>query len=247
MNNVQNALGYDLFRGILDDVPALPKVTINTINQYSFCLADKDLTFREALKTSDVLLPDGIGIVAAEILLSGRKIRKISGSTIHKHLLIRLNNEGGSCFYLGSSETTLQKIKDRIAVEYPAIKVDFYAPPFKSTFSDSENRKMIEEINSFNPDVLFIGMTAPKQEKWATMFKEEINANIICSVGAVFDFYAGTTKRPGKLWINLGLEWLGRLVSEPKRMWRRYLYYGPIFVYLIIKRKFVNNSSLLPD
>lgn len=240
MNNVPNAFGYELFTGVLDDVPSSPKVTINTINQYSFCLADKDVTFKKALQTSDVLLPDGIGIVAAEVILSGRKIRKISGSTVHQHLLKRLNAEGGSCFYLGSSKSTLQKIKDRVSVEYPSIRVEFYSPPFKKTFSDLDNEKMLNKINDFIPDVLFIGMTAPKQEKWATTFKERINAKTICSVGAVFDFYAGTIKRPGKLWISLGLEWLGRLVSEPRRMWRRYLYYGPVFAYIIIKKKLAN-------
>ncbi|MBC7915419.1 MAG: WecB/TagA/CpsF family glycosyltransferase [Pyrinomonadaceae bacterium] len=237
MNHAQNAFGYNLFTGILDEVPALQRVTINTINQYSFCLADKDMAFKKALQTSDILLPDGIGIVAAEAILSGRKIKKISGSTIHQHLLKRLNAEGGSCFYLGSSQSTLQKIKDRVAVEYPSIRVEFHSPPFKSTFSDLDNERMVNEINNFNPDVLFIGMTAPKQEKWATKFKEQINARTICSVGAVFDFYAGTVKRPGKMWIGLGLEWLGRLISEPKRMWKRYLYYGPVFVYIVVKKK----------
>ena len=88
---------------------------------------------------------------------------------------------------------------------------------------------MINAVNAFRPDVLFIGMTAPKQEKWAFANKEMLDAPIICSIGAVFDFYAGTVKRPGKAWIYCGMEWLVRLVKEPKRMWIRYGYYGPVF------------------
>ncbi len=237
MITTTDPLGYNLFTGILDDVPTRTKLTINTINQYSFCMADKDLAFKEALQTSDVLLPDGIGIVVAERLLTGRKIRKISGSVLHMHLLKSLNTSGGKCFYLGSSETTLQKIKSRIQTEFPAIHVMSYAPPFKAFFSEEDSSKMIHEINEFSPDVLFIGMTAPKQEKWAIRFKEEVNAKFICSIGAVFDFYAGTIKRPGNIWIKLGLEWLGRLINEPRRMWRRYLYYGPVFIYIILKKK----------
>jgi N-acetylglucosaminyldiphosphoundecaprenol N-acetyl-beta-D-mannosaminyltransferase len=237
MITITDPLGYNLFTGMLDDVPVHPKLTINTINQYSFCIANKDLAFREALQTSDILLPDGIGIVVAERLLTGRRIRKISGSVLHMHLLNLLNKSGGKCFYLGSSEATLQRIKNRITVEFPGIHVMSYAPPFCAAFSDDESSKMIYEINQFNPDVLFIGMTAPKQEKWATCFKEEINAKFICSIGAVFDFYAGTIKRPGHIWIKLGLEWLGRLINEPRRMWRRYLYYGPVFIYIILKKK----------
>jgi N-acetylglucosaminyldiphosphoundecaprenol N-acetyl-beta-D-mannosaminyltransferase len=89
---------------------------------------------------------------------------------------------------------------------------------------------MIEAVNAFQPDVLFIGMTAPKQEKWAFANKEFLQAPVICSIGAVFDFYAGTVKRPSKAWIRCGLEWLVRFAKEPKRMWIRYGYYGPIFL-----------------
>ncbi len=190
------------------------------------------------------MLHDGIRIEIDKRILTGNKIRTFSGYTLHQHLLERLNAEGGSCFYLGSSENILEKIKARVAVEYPSIRVKYYSPPFESSFSDVENSKIIDEINDFSPDVLFIGMTAPKQEKWATRFKEQVNARYICSVGAVFDFYAGTTKRPSKVWKDMGLEWLGRLVSEPARMWKRYLYYGPIFVYIIIKKKLIGATSV---
>lgn len=81
-------------------------------------------------------------------------------------------------------------------------------------------------------------MTAPKQEKWSHAHKDRLHANVICSIGAVFDFYAGTVDRPGKIWIDLGLEWLGRLFKEPKRMWRRYIYYGFVFLYYLIREKF---------
>ena len=81
-------------------------------------------------------------------------------------------------------------------------------------------------------------MTAPKQEKWAYSNKTRIDAQLICSIGAVFDFYAGTVQRPSDVWIDLSLEWLGRLVKEPKRMWKRYLYYGPVFFYYLVNQKF---------
>jgi N-acetylglucosaminyldiphosphoundecaprenol N-acetyl-beta-D-mannosaminyltransferase len=96
---------------------------------------------------------------------------------------------------------------------------------------------MIDAVNEINPDALFIGMTAPKQEKWAIRHRNEINAKCICAIGAVFDFYAGTVKRPGKIWINLGLEWLGRMITEPMRLYKRYLIYGPIFAYRLVQQK----------
>src|SRR5690606_19642881 len=104
-------------------------------------------------------------------------------------------------------------------------------------FSVEENVRMVQEVNFFQPDVLFIGLTAPKQEKWAFLHKDLLEVKTICSIGAVFDFYAGTVPRPGTAWIRLGLEWFIRLVSEPRRMWKRYLFYGPIFIKDIMLEK----------
>lgn len=89
---------------------------------------------------------------------------------------------------------------------------------------------MVNAINEHQSDVLFIGMTAPKQECWAYEHFQQLNATHVCSIGAVFDFYAGTVSRPPQLMINLGLEWLGRLLKEPKRMWHRYLVSSPVII-----------------
>ena len=102
-------------------------------------------------------------------------------------------------------------------------------------FSEEDNAVMLMHINAFKPDVLFVGMTAPKQEKWSKDNAHQLDTKTICAIGAVFDFYAGTVKRPSQFWIRLKLEWFIRLVKEPKRMWRRYLYYGPFFLYLLLK------------
>lgn len=233
-----NYMGYNLFSGNLDQLPAGPQVTINTINQYSFCIAEEDKAFKQALNDSDVLLPDGVGIVLALKFTTGQSIRKISGTDMHNHLLVKLNASHGKCFYMGSSENTLLKIKQRLAIEYPNITCETYSPPYTACFSELENDQIINKINQFNPDVLFVGMTAPKQEKWSMEQKNRINSKLICSIGAVFDFFAGTVERPGKVWINLGLEWFIRLCSEPKRMWKRYLIYGPIFLFILCKEKF---------
>lgn len=241
-------MGYPVFSGSLDFLPDQPKVLVNTINQYSYCMAEKDVDFKRSLLEADILLPDGIGIVAATRFLSGVKVAKIAGADLHQHLLKDLNKKGGKCFYLGSSTKTLAKIQERLAVEYPSVQAVTYSPPYKSNFSEEDNALMLEAINGYKPDVLFVGMTAPKQEKWVHTHKEFLDVKVICSIGAVFDFYAGTVERPDKFWINMGLEWLGRLVKEPKRMWKRYLYYGPVFAASIFKAKsrqtFSTSSSL---
>ncbi|HTN19802.1 MAG TPA: WecB/TagA/CpsF family glycosyltransferase [Pelobium sp.] len=240
-NNI-HSIGYDIFAKSLDQLPTAHQTLVNTINQYSYCVAENDAEFKTSLQNADVLLPDGIAIVAAVKLVDGIQIKKIAGADLHQYSLEKLNQTGGSCFYLGSSPTTLQKIKDRVNKEYPNVKVGTFSPPYKSVFTDEENTEMLTQVNNFKPDVLFIGMTAPKQEKWAYTHKNQLAAQLICSIGAVFDFYAGTVERPNKIWINFGLEWLGRLVKEPKRMWKRYIYYGPVFFYHIINQKFKNNA-----
>lgn len=231
-------LGYKIYSEKLDFIrPGKEPVLINTINQYSYCIAEKNDLFKESLRNSDVLLPDGVGITAAVKLLTGNKINKIAGADLHQHLLERLNKAGGRCFYLGSSKGTLKKIVDRVEAEFPNIKVGTFSPPYKTAFSEADNRAMLKAVNEFEPDVLFVGMTAPKQEQWAYAHKEQLRAGIICSIGAVFDFYAGTVARPKDIWIKLKLEWFIRLLKEPKRMSRRYLYYGPIYVGLLAKHR----------
>ena len=234
------SLGYSIYASELEDLPKKHQTLVNTINQYSYCIAERDVEFKTALQQSDVLLPDGVAIVKAVKLVSDKNIKKIAGADLHQYCLEKLNKEHGSCFYLGSSVNTLENIEKRLKIEYPNIRAGYFSPPYKAVFSEKENSEMISAVNNFKPDVLFIGMTAPKQEKWAYTLKNKLNVQLICSIGAVFDFYAGTVKRPGKVWVNMGLEWLGRLVKEPKRMWKRYLYYGPIFIYYIFNKKLKN-------
>jgi N-acetylglucosaminyldiphosphoundecaprenol N-acetyl-beta-D-mannosaminyltransferase len=232
-----DCMGYHVYSGKLDTISILQKSMVNTLNQYSYCMAEQDPDFKKSLMESDILLPDGVGIVAATKFLRGKRLTKIAGDDLHKHLLKTLNQQGGRCFYLGSSEDTLKKIKIRLAKDFPGINASSYSPPFKTNFSAEDNAKMLSAVNAFKPDVLFVGMTAPKQEKWAHSHKDQLDANLICSIGAVFDFYAGTIRRPGRIWIKYGFEWMGRLVKEPKRMWKRYLYFGLVFGFYILRQK----------
>lgn len=224
---------------ILNEIPQ-GKLIINTINAYSWVNASRDPVFKSALQTSDVLLPDGIAIVFAAKFLNNTSIKKIAGADLHEMALNTLNKVSGKCFYLGASQGTLNKIRNRIEKEYPNIQIESYSPPFKPVFSKEDNKTMIDIINQFKPDILFVGMTAPKQEKWIQENKALLNAHLITGIGAVFDFYAGTKKRPAQWMINCGLEWFGRLLQDPKRLWKRYIIYNPIFLYQIFKIKLKN-------
>ena len=216
------------------------KLLINTINAFSYDNARKDVLFSEALQKGDVLIPDGISIVRACRFLNAKSQPKerIAGWDLFVYEMEKLNRVGGKVMFLGSSDAVLNLIRQRVAEKYPKIEVDTYSPPYKPVFSDEENEAMISAINHSNPDLLWIGMTAPKQEKWAYTHLDRLDVHChIGTIGAVFDFFAGTVKRAPERWQRVGMEWLYRLLSEPRRMWRRYFIGNAKFIYYIMLEK----------
>ncbi|GET24465.1 WecB/TagA/CpsF family glycosyltransferase [Prolixibacter sp. NT017] len=227
----------DLYHQSLNDLTT-GKLLITTINAHSYNVAQQDPDFVEALQRSDVLLPDGVSVAWAKRWLTGQPVKKIAGADLFAWEMNRLAAAGqGKVFFLGSTEKTLAKIKARAAREYPKVEVHTYSPPYKPEFTEEDNSAMLAAVNAVQPDVLFIGMTAPKQEKWAYRHKEQLQAGHIGCIGAVFDFYAGTVNRAPQWMLNLGLEWFYRLIREPRRMWRRYLIGNTKFILSIMKEK----------
>ena len=236
MASLINLLGYNIYAGERGSLAEETGV-LNTLNPHCYVIARKDREYYEALKSSGCLIPDGVGIVYAARFLGGKKIERIAGSDLHEIIVESLDRRGGSCFYLGASEDTLDKIIEKLAKERPSVKAGSFSPQYREKFSEEENSSMINAVNRFSPDVLFVGMTAPKQEKWIHENKHRINARVICAIGAVFDFYAGTKKRPSRFWISIGLEWLPRLLREPGRLWRRTLISTPLFIWYVLWEK----------
>lgn len=239
----------------LDSIPQ-GKILINTINAHSFNVAQKDALFAEALKNGDYLIPDGASIVKASHWLNAKSqpIERIAGWDLFSFEMGKLERESrelqaGSekqecvhhrkkVMFMGSSEKVLLLIRDRAAVDYPNLEVVTYSPPYKPEFSDDDNAAIIKAINDANPDLLWIGMTAPKQEKWTYTHWEELQIHChVGTIGAVFDFYAGTARRAPIWWQEHSLEWLYRLCIEPKRMWKRYILGNPIFFWNITKER----------
>lgn len=232
----------------LDRIPAGKKL-INTINAHSYNMAQKDEAFAEALREGDYLIPDGASIVKACRWLKAKSQPKerIAGWDLFAFEMRRLNDKGKMIndklrvMFLGSSEKVLALIRKRCEVDYPQLEVVTYSPPFKPVFSDEDSLAMIGAINHADPDLLWIGMTAPKQEKWTYQHWDKLNIHCHCgTIGAVFDFYAGTIKRAPLWWQSHSLEWLYRLILEPRRMWRRYIIGNAKFLHYISK-EFIND------
>lgn len=220
----------------LGSIDTTAKSLIVTLNAHSYRLMQLDSNFKLAILNSTHILPDGIAIVHL-LRTMGIHLSKISGSQLFYYEMERLNKTGGKVFFLGSTKAILLRIQNFARIEYPNVEVHTYSPPFKQHFSLYDNADMVNAVNAVKPDVLFVGMTAPKQEKWAYEHFDALNAIHVCCIGAVFDFYAGTVKRPPKWMIANGLEWLGRLIKEPGRMWRRYLISSPVIYFDILKFK----------
>ncbi len=236
--------------GSKEELASLPegKLLINTINAHSYNTARKDSLFAEALTNGDVLLPDGVSIVMACKWIKAKSLPKerIAGWDLFAFEMEKLERESEELrtkseeskivMFMGSSQKVLDLIVKRAAEVYPHLKVVTYSPPYKTEFSDEDNKAIIDAIHAANPDLLWIGMTAPKQEKWTYSHWKELNIHChVGSIGAVFDFFAGTVKRAPMWWQDHGLEWLYRLLKEPKRMWRRYIIGNALFLWNMVK------------
>lgn len=224
------------------------KLLINTINAHSFNTAKKDQLFADALTNGDVLIPDGVSIVKACKWIKAKSLPKerIAGWDLFSFEMEKLERESEELrtkseeskivMFMGSSQKVLDLIVKRAAVDYPHLKVVTYSPPYKPEFSDEDNKAIIDAINDANPDLLWIGMTAPKQEKWTYSHWKDLNIHChVGTIGAVFDFFAGTVERAPLWWQEHGLEWLYRLLKEPKRMWRRYIIGNTLFLWNMVR------------
>lgn len=218
------------------------KLMINTINAHSYNVAQKDEVFAASLQAG-VLIPDGASIVKAcrWIGAKSRPQERIAGWDLFSYEMDRLASAGreATVMFMGSSERVLSLIRERARHDYPSLRVVTYSPPYKPEFTDEDNRAIVSAINQADPDLLWIGMTAPKQEKWVYTHWPELQIHChVGAIGAVFDFYAGTARRAPQWWQDHSLEWLYRLAIEPRRMWRRYLLGNTEFLLRMLKERF---------
>ena len=214
-------------------------------NPHSLEVAMTDPVFEAAIKGADMITPDGVGILMASRILGGKILGRVTGSDIFFGLSEALNKKGKySYFFLGCTTENLSNIKQRINRDYPNITVaGTFSPPFKPQFSDKDNRLMVKEINRAKPDVLWVGMTAPKQEKWIYRNKGKLDVKFIGPIGAVFDFYTDNLKRAHPIFHKLQLEWLYRTLREPRRLWRRTLISHPVFFLRVIHCRFTKGHT----
>jgi N-acetylglucosaminyldiphosphoundecaprenol N-acetyl-beta-D-mannosaminyltransferase len=238
-------LGVRIGRSALDELVArsvsavigtADRVLLACANPHSMVVAKADAQFHNALNSATHVVSDGFGCRIAA-LLTGRDFGpRITGFDYFEALMKKLNDRGGKVFFLGSSTETLARIKLRCAQDYPNLAVQGHSPPF-GVWTDAEDAQIVEIVRDADPDILWIGLTAPKQEKWAATHTDSLRTPVIGCIGAVFDYYAGTIKRAPPWVCRAGLEWLYRLAGEPLRLWKRTLVSFPVFMWLVLNER----------
>jgi N-acetylglucosaminyldiphosphoundecaprenol N-acetyl-beta-D-mannosaminyltransferase len=214
-------------------------------NPHSLVVAHTDAEFHAALGSADAVVADGVGCQWGARLLGVSVGPRITGSDFFVSIMRMLDERKGRAFFFGSSVDVLEKLVRRVHRDFPNLALGAHSPPFRP-WSAAENAAMISRVNAFAPDVLWVGMTAPKQEKWVAANVQGLATPVIGSVGAVFDYYAGVTQRAPTWLCRAGLEWLYRLPREPRRLWRRTIVSAPQFLWLVLRERWGRRLGAAP-
>lgn len=197
--------------------------------------AYNDADFQNILNQADIVTPDGRPVSLYMRLFEGFKQCRAAGMDVLPALIERANQEKASVYFYGSTDDVLEKIQQKITTEYPNVRLaGTYSPPFR-TLSPEEDQAIVEKINAAKPDLVFVALGCPKQEKWMAAHLDKVEACML-GVGQAFLTFTGLEKRLPKWVRDYSLEWAYRLIQEPQRLWKRYLYTNSLFLWLVFKR-----------
>lgn len=190
---------------------------------------------KKAVNSSSLTVADGISLVLTARLYGFALKNRVYGPDLMLRFLEIAQAHGYTNFFYGSTQEVLNTLTKNLRKNFPNLKISgSYAPSYRA-LTEAEDRRIVEDINRISPDVLWIGLGCPKQQLWMYEHKDKLKIPVMVGVGAAFDFLAGT-KLQAPAWLrNNGLEWLFRLISEPKRLWRRYLVNGSLFIYYLCR------------
>ncbi len=195
----------------------------------------QDTGFNKMLNEADLATPDGRPLSIVMKLFDKIAQERVAGMDLLPALLKEAEIRGKSVYFYGSTDEVLDKIKEQISIDFPALRVaGVYSPPFRP-LSEEEDRAIIKNINESGANLVFVSLGCPKQEKWMANHKGKVNACML-GVGQAFLTYTGLEKRLPKWARDWSLEWAYRLYLEPKRLWKRYVVGNSIFLFFVFKR-----------
>ena len=187
--------------------------------------------------TAGLVVPDGMPLVWLLRLAGHRNAGRVYGPDLMLQLLERSLSQKFTHFLYGATEATLSELQAKLTARFRGLHIlGTFAPPFR-TLTPAEDSKIVGVINRANPDIVWVGLSTPKQEIWMAEHRSRLNARVLLGVGAAFDIHAGRRRQAPSWMQHSGLEWLFRLCQEPRRLGRRYLYNNPRFILEIMAQK----------
>jgi N-acetylglucosaminyldiphosphoundecaprenol N-acetyl-beta-D-mannosaminyltransferase len=213
-----------------------PPRQICMANALTVALAWRDPELTAVLRQSDLVLADGMSIVWGARWIGVHLPERIAGPDLMVDLCQRAAERGYRIYLCGSSPENVQNLQARLLERWPRLQiVGVHSPPMRACLGEEDSRIILDELGRTRPDILFLGMSMPKQEKWIARHRAQLSVPVSIGVGAAFDFLSGQIPRAPLRLQKIGLEWLYRLYCEPRRLWKRYLLGNAIFLLLLLK------------
>lgn len=233
-----NSGTYNNFLTSLDDLATIDDSTyVCVANVHMLIEGYKNPIFQQVINQADIATPDGMPLAKAMSWLYGINQDRVAGMDLMSDLIEISAQKNLSIYLYGSTDEVLAKVIQKASDDFPNIHIaGAYSPPFRE-LSAQEKESIIEQINATNPNFVFVALGCPKQERWMAEHKGKIKSCMI-GLGGAFEVYAGIKNR-APLWMQkASLEWLYRLVQDPKRLWKRYFYTNSLFLLLLSKQLF---------
>lgn len=210
-------------------------------NVHSVVTARNDLEFRDVIRGADMATADGAPVAFMLRRAGYPSQERINGPDLMWKYCSRAAASGVGIYLYGASQATLELLRERLRSEFPTLAVGAFSPPFRA-LSEQEDADIVRMVNDSGAGVVWVGLGCPKQEKWMADHRGRINA-VMVGVGAAFDYHAGTLKRAPSWMQRSGLEWFYRLITEPRRLWRRYLVTNSLFVWHACRQLLLRSTT----
>jgi N-acetylglucosaminyldiphosphoundecaprenol N-acetyl-beta-D-mannosaminyltransferase len=194
----------------------------------------RDESLRSIHNAAGMVVPDGMPLVWLSRLHGFRDAQRVYGPDLLLACCGRSLATGYRHYFYGGAAGVPERLIERLEARFPGLRVaGSYSPPFRP-LTPEEDREVVSRINAAQPDIVWVGLSTPKQERWMWEHRSRLEAPVLIGVGAAFDFNAGLKRQAPRWMQRSGLEWMFRLLAEPRRLWRRYLRNNPLFVWLVL-------------